>query len=792
MTTAIALSGGGANGDFEVGVLRFLYDMGVRPDILSTTSVGSVNGLKLAEGEGAPDQGLEGLETLWLSLMRNENMYQREDWLLEETANELLYPVLQSFAESPKRTFPALADSVHYQRLVAVMVPPGPIEGGSFDAYLSLPPTVSVLAVTIGLLGPISLIGIGITASQAAALLKHQSIYNLEPIRAKARASLVPARVAAWAAVGNRLRMAMVGLASGELRYVTENGRMVERDGFTPTIDRSTGFEITNVSLIDAMLASAAIPVFFRAITIKDDLYVDGGVRESIPIEVAAQLGAHTIYAVHASARDLDPRPDVRTGGMVDIAMRSLMEIAINEVAYSDTFRFGNWSPLDVKIIQPRIDIHETYTIYPAFVRIRMAYGYMCAEDAVQPQPNSGRPRQIADEITALRYGISRLEAWFHNRPIPPTLQVEPTMPPAGLVDEIRRLKMRVKALIEERLNLGARMPPREREWSDPIRWWADWEAHPWTAAVAPLVWPSATTVGIGDHMYTTYYAEQADAIARNGYRSEGIAARVFPVSQNPTGVPLFQLLGGDHFYTVSAPERDNAVANLGYSDEGVACYVYPPGSAGLVPLYRQYDGNNGDHFYTADLAERDAAIAGIGYQAEGIACLVETAAWAAQFPSPDTVPLYRLAHPTGDHFYTTDENERQNAIDVIGYADEGIAGYVRRDPSGGTVPLFRLYSAGTGDHFYTTSAAERDSATGVGYASEGIRCYVWPPSAAGRVPFYRLLNDGNGDHFYTTALEERDSAIRLSGYHSEGIACDVPTAPAPATVPLWRLFKTN
>jgi hypothetical protein len=27
MTTAIALSGGGANGDFEVGVLRFLYDI---------------------------------------------------------------------------------------------------------------------------------------------------------------------------------------------------------------------------------------------------------------------------------------------------------------------------------------------------------------------------------------------------------------------------------------------------------------------------------------------------------------------------------------------------------------------------------------------------------------------------------------------------------------------------------------------------------------------------------------------------------------------------------------------
>lgn len=794
MTTAIALSGGGANGDFEVGVLRLLYDIGIRPDILATTSVGSVNGLKLAEGEGGPDQGLEGLEKIWLSLMRNEDMFRREAWLLEELANELLYPVLQSFAESPKRTFPALADSVHYQRLIAIMVPPGPVQGGSFDAYVSLPPTVSALAVTIGLLGPISLIGIGITAGRAAALLDHQSIYNLEPIREKARASLVPAHVAAWAAAGNRLRMAMVGLGSGKLRYVTESGRMVERDGFTPAVDLSTGFEITNVSLIQGMLASAAIPVFFRAITIKDDLYVDGGIREVIPIEVTAQLGARTIYAVHASKRDLDPRPDVRTGGMVDIAMRSLMEIAVNEIAYSDTFRFGDWAPAEVKVIQPRIDIHETYTIYPAFVRIRMAYGYMCAEDTLQLRTDTWRMREIADEITALRYGVSRLEAWFHSQAIPPTLQVQPTAPPAGFIEEIRRLKLRIKTLIDERLNLGATMPPRERDWSDPIRWWADWETHPWTANVAPLVWPSVSSVGIGDHMYTTYYAEQAIAIERNGYRTEGIAARVFPVSNNPTGVPLYQLLNGsgDHFYTVSTAERDNAIAAFGYGDQGVACYVYPVAATGLVPFYRQYLGNNGDHFYTTDLFERDLAIGNLGYQAEGIACLVETAAGAAHFPNPNTVPLYRLAHPAGDHFYTTDDGERQNAINAIGYVDEGIAGYVRRNQTGSTVPLFRLFNAASGDHFYTTSAPERDSATGVGYVFEGIQCYVWEPSGAGRVPFYRLLNDGNGDHFYTVSLEERDNAIRVFGYHSEGVACDMPTAPAPATVPLWRLLKES
>ena len=48
---AIVLSGGGTKGDFEVGAVRCLYEQGILPNILCGTSVGSVNALKLAEGE---------------------------------------------------------------------------------------------------------------------------------------------------------------------------------------------------------------------------------------------------------------------------------------------------------------------------------------------------------------------------------------------------------------------------------------------------------------------------------------------------------------------------------------------------------------------------------------------------------------------------------------------------------------------------------------------------------------------------------------------------------------------
>lgn len=61
MAIALVLSGGATRGDFEAGAVKFLYEVGIRPDIICSTSVGSVNAIKLAEGEGAPTQGLAGL-----------------------------------------------------------------------------------------------------------------------------------------------------------------------------------------------------------------------------------------------------------------------------------------------------------------------------------------------------------------------------------------------------------------------------------------------------------------------------------------------------------------------------------------------------------------------------------------------------------------------------------------------------------------------------------------------------------------------------------------------------------
>lgn len=59
MKTAIVLSGGGAKGAFQVGVLQKLYEGGLKPDVVYGTSVGALNACGLSH------MGIDGLTDVW-------------------------------------------------------------------------------------------------------------------------------------------------------------------------------------------------------------------------------------------------------------------------------------------------------------------------------------------------------------------------------------------------------------------------------------------------------------------------------------------------------------------------------------------------------------------------------------------------------------------------------------------------------------------------------------------------------------------------------------------------------
>lgn len=64
MKVGLVLSGGGAKGAYQVGVLKALRELGTRIDAVSGASIGALNGGVLASAPSL-DVAIERLEELW-------------------------------------------------------------------------------------------------------------------------------------------------------------------------------------------------------------------------------------------------------------------------------------------------------------------------------------------------------------------------------------------------------------------------------------------------------------------------------------------------------------------------------------------------------------------------------------------------------------------------------------------------------------------------------------------------------------------------------------------------------
>ena len=100
-----------------------------------------------------------------------------------------------------------------------------------------------------------------------------------------------------------------------------------------------------------------------------------------------------------------------------------------------------------------------------------------------------------------------------------------------------------------------------------------------------------------------------------------------------------------------------------------------------------------------------------------------------------------------------------------------------------GTQPFFRLVNNKTTDHFYTTSDQEANNAVQMfGYTREGTACFVFSSPAAGNVPLYRLFESSVQDH--TTQSQWATLLCKFSNDQSE--------PPSPPAVTPWRAACTR
>ncbi len=100
MERALILSGGGARGSFQVGVMRYLTEIGWKPDLICGTSIGAINAAAYGSGLSIDD-----LARLWKTYHR-KMIFQRN------------WPIFFTSLKSRKR-FSPMADTTRMRKLLA-------------------------------------------------------------------------------------------------------------------------------------------------------------------------------------------------------------------------------------------------------------------------------------------------------------------------------------------------------------------------------------------------------------------------------------------------------------------------------------------------------------------------------------------------------------------------------------------------------------------------------------------------------------------------------------------------
>lgn len=78
------------------------------------------------------------------------------------------------------------------------------------------------------------------------------------------------------------------------------------------SIENTTERWFTSGSLVDAVLASSAVPALFPPVEINGEHFYDGGLVDSVPLSRAVQLGADTVYVLQVGRIESPLRPPER------------------------------------------------------------------------------------------------------------------------------------------------------------------------------------------------------------------------------------------------------------------------------------------------------------------------------------------------------------------------------------------------------------------------------------------------------------------------------------------------
>lgn len=496
-TEGLVLSGGGSRASFQLGALRYLYDhAGIHPTTMVGTSAGSILTAALAQHADRDDQSaaLRQVEELWLGMRTSDEMFHPRPWfaLLEQRGEQWRDLLAAQYDREPPthtdqsgrrgegpddpgspvssgrpvssalgRARAAAARTGERLGVLSPTEPPEPLDVDEPDELTGQELTLALARanpvapsrsfspqMVFGMMGllpqlrsapdDLSTILRGIEGSRSmyfpGTLLLHlldDEVFQSGAVECS----------------GVTVRIAMVALESGELRFMTESGEVVDRDNVpvpdVPVQDFSLG-----------VLASCSIPAVFAPVRIGEEWYVDGGVREATPAEMAiGQLGVDRCYVVVSSPIEQPPASSFDDKSMLSVMLRSSQiisdEAERDEIAYART--------AGALVIEPELFVHDATTVQPGLIRINRDYGWMRAAEAHLRLPET--IRAVNGRIVTARLRAFELER----------LVLEGKADEDVLL-ELARTKLELRDDVAQ--SDPKHLPPQAHQW------WREWERH--------------------------------------------------------------------------------------------------------------------------------------------------------------------------------------------------------------------------------------------------------------------------------------------------------------------------
>lgn len=283
---AMVLSGGGARGAFEAGVIEAFEAAGIVPEVISGTSAGAINATAMATGMPAAE-----LTSLWCGL-RSRDVYRVR-----------------------------------------------------LDVPRLLKPLELLANARANLLDPPSL------AIQALEAIGWTWILDTAPLRRLLREQLGGEEIRVQ---GDKvLTVVAVEAVTGELVRFTNRPPVDTTDPRYRTVDPLT---------VDHVLASAAIPVLFRPVSIGDGVYWDGGLGANTPLGAAVGHRPDVCFVVATGAMDRTASPPTSLSESISLLVDDLLRSSlvkdlehaerINDLVRAVDGR-TKYKPIDFRLIAP-------------------------------------------------------------------------------------------------------------------------------------------------------------------------------------------------------------------------------------------------------------------------------------------------------------------------------------------------------------------------------------------------------------------------------------------------------